>query len=440
MLAKEKKGNKTTIAIIAIVCVLCIGVFQIYMVFEKKSYKQSEELLSDSFSVLEVSMEDEEQTYYVNDTEVIFDQLVQGLESATFKPTKQTPKNPTYIIRIYNESLQVETTIAMFTNDQMQVNNQMYNVEEANLTLFEDAIFKEKYEVTFNDFEGFATYMYEQVTERGIFAEENQAWAETIALARIAQEKEVDLSDIDLLFIAPTKEVAEQLIAYDMTGTDELPYLLEAVNQERVEVAEVLLENNIGIESDTQLQQGPSPVIVAKMNEDNAMVDVLLRYGFEDEFVDPEHIEQAQKVVDFRNKDSDSVIEGLEKGSLPGIDFQIPTSSQEIIKVWGDYTGDEDHSILSYNRHAFWRITSLDKDRESDDIFAYMYQFSPNEMEEIVDMKEILGEPYDMFINDGVSELMYVFGDYSLSFIVDSDGYVWNMSYSYEEDREVYEK
>src|SRR5699024_5018493 len=216
-------------------------------------------------------------------------------------------------------------------------------------------------------------------------------------------------------------------------------YLLEAVNQERVEVAEVLLENNIGIESDTLLQQGPSPVIVAKMNEDNAMVDVLLRYGFEDEFVDPEHIEQAQKVVDFHDKDSDSVIEGLEKGSLPGIDFQIPTSSQEIIKVWGDYTGDEDHSILSYNRHAFWRITSLDKDRESDDVFAYMYQFSSNEMEKIVDMKEILGEPDDMFIRDDVSELMYVLGDYSVSFIVDSEGYVWNMSYSYEGDREVYE-
>lgn len=128
---EKGKKNKVSIAVIAVVLIVFIGIFQVYMAFEKRSYKHSEELLADSFSVVEVSMEDEDQTYYVNEKEVIFEQLVQGLETATFKPTKQTPKNPNYIIRIYNESLQVETIITVFPNHQMQVNDQMYHVENA---------------------------------------------------------------------------------------------------------------------------------------------------------------------------------------------------------------------------------------------------------------------------------------------------------------------
>lgn len=440
---EEGKKNKVSIAVIAVVLIVFIAIFQVYMAFEKRSYMHSEELLADSFSVVEVSMEDEDQTYYVNDQEIIFNQLVQGLETATFKPTKQTSNNPDYIIRMYNESLQVETTITVFPNQQMQVNDQMFNVEEANLTSFEDILLKNQYKIIFNDFDDFATYMHEKITESGMFAETNQEWAEVIALARIAQEMEVDLIEMGLLFFAPTKEVAEQLIAYGVTSYDNYGFLIQAVIQERIDVAKVLLESDTGADPSNRIIGEPSPIVIAKLNEDDEMVDLLLNYEFEDEYVNPKHIEQAQNIVDFKSKDLEEVMTDLERGVLPGVDFQIPTSSQEIMKIWGDYTEGEEHSILSYNRHSFWRAIDLykdGKDRDYDDIYAYMYQPSSYEAGKIIDIKETLGEPDDMFINNGVSELIYDFGDYRLSFTADSEGDVWNISYYYEEDEEVFEE
>lgn len=438
------ENNKRTKSIIGIVIVLIvfIGIFQGYMAFEKKSYKYSEELLANSYSVVEVSMEDDEDTYYVRDEQVIFKLLEKGLHAAIFKPTKQTPKNPQYIIRIYNESLQVETTITVFPNNQMQVNGDIYNVEEADLSAFEEALFKETYEVKMETFNDFATYMYEKVIEEGTFAEENQQWAEIIAVSRIAQEMEVDLTGIDLLMYAPTKEVAEQLIAYGVAGYNDYGFLIQAVIQERVEVAEVLLESGTGTDPSNRIIGEPSPIVIAKLNEDDEMVDLLLNYEFEDEYVDPKHIEQAQNVVVFKGKDAEEVITDLERGVLPGVDFQIPTTSKEIKKVWGDYTGDEEDPTLSYNRHMFWRAIDLYKDRKDEkynDIHAYTYQFIAGEKMRTADILEILGEPADRNINEGIFELLYEFGDYRLNLIVDSEGYVWNMTYMYENIENGYE-
>lgn len=331
-LNKEKRQKKSPIVIVAICIGVFFGAFQMYMFHEEKSYIYATDFI-ETTTVIEVSMEEEEGTYYVSHQQDIFDQLLQGLDSATFKPTNQTPKNPQYTIRMYNESLQVETTVSVFSNEQMEINDEFYNVDEGNIKLFEEAMFTKENEVILHTYNEFSAIISNKLFHVGWVSEEDHDWAEVIALVRIAKDKKVDLTSMNLLHIAPTREVAERLIAYEMIEPYDYTTLMEAVQLERLGVAKVLLEHGIGISPDNTLIGNPSPMVVAKLNEDREMVDLLLSYGFEDEYVDPKHIERAQNVIQFKGEDSEEVKAGLKRENCQELIFKYQPLRKRLLKL-----------------------------------------------------------------------------------------------------------
>lgn len=96
---------------------------------------------------------------------------------------------------------------------------------------------------------------------------------------------------------------------------------------------------------------------------------------------------------------------------------------------------NEENSNLRVNRHSFYRmidVHSENEDQDYDDVFAYMYEFHTGQLPRIGDIQELLGDPDEMYINRGIREIEYAYGEYSLNFIIDDHGNVRNVYYYHE--------
>ncbi len=439
-LENKKRINRRQIIQLSILMIVFLVVFQLYVVVERKSYKQVDDVITPSFSAIEGSKEDEEHEFYISNQKEVFDQLITGLDRATFKPSNRIPANPLYQLHLYNESLEVATTIIVRENNQMEVNEVLYAVDGMDLSSFEREMFSEEHAFTLQYYEDFTSAL-NKIYEGPVFEKSNHEWAEVIAFVRIADEINVDLNDIGLLSIVPTKEVAEQLITYGMTEwVIDSPFLVAVLN-ELPEVAEVFLENGIGIENNQLLEKSVSPVALAKLNEDEKMVDLLLSYGFEDVSVEPEHIKAVRQVVDFESEDPEEMIKNLEDGKLPGLHFRLPLAANEIIDMWGDdYIRYEDAPYLFYNYHHFFADYSTDTRKlelDAMEVIEYIYQFPPEIILHKDTVMQVLGqhgEIYEYMDGKEYGSLWYSFGEYDLSLPFDKDGYIHYLNYSYEGD------
>lgn len=407
------------------------------MKIDRKSHKQVDDLINHSFSAIEGSQANEEFEFYISDQKELFNKLVQGLQGAILKPTKQTPATSLYTVHIYDESLELATTLVVRGNNQIEVNEDLYVVDDPALDSFEDSLFSKEHRLVLRDYQGIVTHMYEAVFKGATVSEQNSDWAEVIALARIARDIEVDLAEMELLSVAPTTEVAEQLIFYGITGSVHESALIEAIRNERYDVAEVLLEHEIGLSYDFALESVISPVAVAKLNQADEMVSLLLTYGFEDVSVDPKHIEAAQQTIDFESEDPEKIMEHLTEGMVPGIDITLPVSTKEIMEKWGDYTSNEWESALNYRRHYFFRLMDLhreNKNRDDLDVFGYMYEVPADEPIHQDEITQVLGEPDFVEEFEFMSEMGYTFGKYGLTVSMELDGHIRYVHYYYESE------
>lgn len=439
-LAKKKRINRQQIKWLTMLIIVFLVVFQIYITMERKSYKQVEDVISPSFSAIEGSKEDEEHEFYISNQKELFDQLITGLDQAAFKPTKRTLANPLYQLYLYDESLKVATTIIVRENNQMEVNGLLYTVDWLDLDSFERAMFSEEHAFTLQYYEDFTAPLY-KIYEGPTIEKNNHEWAEVIAFVRIADEINVDLSDIGLLSMAPTKEVAEQLITYGITESEFGSPFLAAVLNELPEVAEVFLENGIGIENIQHLERNIFPVALAKLNEDEETVNLLLSYGCEDVHVEPEHIKAVRQTVDFESEEPGEVIKNLEEGKLPGLHFRLPLPAKEIIDMLGeDYIRYEDAPYLFYNYHHFFAdYTNHTRKLElgSMEITGYTYQFPSVILPHKDTVMQVLGEHgegYEYMDGKEYGSLWYSFGEYDLTLPFDTNGYIHYLHYSYEGD------
>ncbi len=428
-MGQGKKLKLIRMLVLVALITLFIIAFQIYKVVEKRPHIQFTEAVDDSIVFIqgELLKDEAEPNYYLYDNETVIKQQLTSMNNIILKPTKLSPSEPRYILHGFNTEYDLSTSMIIYDNDIIEINDVVYQAKDMQFGYLLDEIFSLERLFIFENSNNLDSFIVNRKNDSYVIGRND--WIAILAAVRIAQKEDILLDNgSEILSIAPNETIAQKLIDYGVNSKEGylgVPILFVPVMFQRVEVARVLIENGADLNETLPIEDYPSLIEIAKLNDDEEMIELLQLSGTVDIHISNKLMQAVQGKVDFFAEPPKEVITQIENGRLPGVHMSLPYTFQEIQENWNEQESFRPGFQINYLTHIFH---PNDANHVEDALYeSYTYIFLPEERFHINEVDTILGKNF----TEDPGLKMYQFSPYILSLMYDDEGMVYELEYNY---------